>query len=67
MMEKFRGGSVSVTELVNSQSDNDSAIQKHISDLEDFWTQYYSLRQYTLYDFIKGQELEINVEEMTEK
>ena len=47
-----------------AQTENDSAMRQYISDVSNFWTFYYSLRQYTLYDFINGTDLEIDVNEM---
>ena len=64
MMEKFRSGKASVMELNTAQSENDTALQKYITDVSNFWEYYYTLRQYTLYDFIKGEDLDIDVNEM---
>ena len=64
MMEKFRGGKASVMELNTAQSENDTARQKYITDVSNFWEYYYTLRQYTLYDFITGKDLDIDVNEM---
>lgn len=64
MMEKFRSGKASVMELNTAQSENDTALQKYITDVSNFWEYYYTLRQYTLYDFIEGNDLDIDVNEM---
>ena len=64
MMEKFRSGKASVMELNTAQSENDTALQKYITDVSNFWEYYYTLRQYTLYDFIKGKDLDIDFNEM---
>lgn len=64
MMEKFRSGKASVMELNTAQSENNSALQKYITDVSNFWEYYYTLRQYTLYDFIKGEDMDIDVNEM---
>ena len=64
MIEKFRSGKASVMELNTAQSENDTARQKYITDVSNFWEYYYTLRQYTLYDFVKGEDLEIDVNEM---
>ena len=64
MMEKFRRGKASVMELNTAQSENDIALQKYITDVSNFWEYYYTLRQYTLYDFIKGEDIYVNVYEM---
>ena len=67
MMEKFRSGNASVTDLNTAQSENDTAVQKYITDISNYWTYYYKLRQYTLYDFIAGEDIDIEPEEMVEK
>ena len=63
-MHRFREGNASVTDLNMAQTENDSALRQYISDVSNFWTFYYRLRQYTLYDFIKGEDIEIDVKEM---
>ena len=67
MMDKFRSGSASVTELNTAQSENDAAVQKYIGDVSNYWNYYYTLRQYTLYDFISGRDLDVDVNEMIEQ
>lgn len=63
-MHRFREGNASVTDLNMAQSENDSALRQYVSDLCNFWIYYYTLRQHTLYDFIKGCDLEIDIHEM---
>ena len=63
-MHRFREGNASVTDLNMAQTENDSALRQYISDVSNFWIFYYRLRQYSLYDFIKGDDLEIDVNEM---
>ena len=63
-MHRFKEGNATVTDLNMAQTENDSAVRQYISDVSNFWMFYYQLRQYTLYDFIKGCDLEIDVHEM---
>ena len=63
-MHRFREGNATVTDLNMAQTENDSALRQYINDISNYWTFYYTLRQYTLYDFIQGRDLEINVHEM---
>ncbi len=56
-----------MTDLNTAQSENDTALQKYINDISDYWSYYYKLRQYTLYDFIEGRDIDIDPEEMVEK
>ena len=44
----------SVTDLNTAQSEKDAALQKYVSDVSNYWTSYYKLRQYALYDFMSG-------------
>ena len=66
MMDKFRAGNATVTDLINAQNDNDTAVESYISDISKFWSLYYSLRKYTLYDFVEGRDLDVNEKEMLE-
>lgn len=63
-MHRFREGNATVTDLNMAQTENDSALRQYISDISNFWRFYYTLRQYTLYDFINGRDLDIDVNEM---
>ena len=63
-MHRFREGNASVTDLNMAQTENDSAQRQYISDLCNFWIYYYTLRKYTLFDFINNCDLEIDVTEM---
>lgn len=63
-MLRFKEGNASVTDLNMAQTENDSALRQYIGDVSNFWIYYYSLRQSTLYDFIKNEDIEIDVNEM---
>ena len=63
-MTRFKEGNATVTELNMAQTENDSAMSQYINDMSNFWIYYYTLRRYTLYDFISGNDLEIDVNEM---
>lgn len=67
MMEKFRSGSATVTDLNTARSESDSALQKYITDISNYWLYYHKLRQYSLYDFINGADIDVNPEEMMEE
>jgi outer membrane protein len=66
MMDKFRLGTATVTDLTDAQNDNESAMAKYITDYSNFWNYYYTLRKYTLYDFITGKDIDVDVKEMVE-
>ncbi len=64
IMEKFRNGTASVTDLNTAQSENDEAVTRYITDISNFWNYYYELRKLTLHDFISGKDIEVDVKEM---
>ncbi|MFA6593353.1 MAG: TolC family protein [Bacteroidales bacterium] len=64
MMEKFRGGSVSVTDLITSQNENDEAMGKYVTDLSNYWVYYFTLRKLALYDFISDSDLDVDYNEI---
>lgn len=65
VMEKFRGGKATVTDLNTARAESDDATQKYIRDIASFWNYYYALRKLTLYDFIADDDIMVDYEEMT--
>jgi len=51
-LERFANGTVNVLELNTAQSEKDNAVVRSITEQYNFWRYYYTIRQYTLYDFI---------------
>ncbi|MDO5968465.1 TolC family protein [Flavivirga aquimarina] len=51
-------GKITITDLNISQEKKDQAVVKYLNSLEDFWIDYYILRQLTLYDFINDKKIE---------
>ena len=66
VMDKFRSGKASVTDLNTARGERDDAVQKYIRDISSFWSYYYTLRKLTLYDFLTGEDLTVDYEEMTQ-
>ena len=65
VMDKFRSGKATVLDLNTARSESDAAVQKYVEDISSFWTYYYTLRKLTLYDFLGGDDLTVDYEEMT--
>jgi len=51
-------GKVTITDLNISQEKKDQAMVRYLNSLQDFWIDYYVLRQLTLYDFINNKKIE---------
>ncbi len=64
MMEKFRNGTASVTDLNTAQSENDAAATRYITDISNFWNYYYELRRLSLHDFILERDIEVDFNEL---
>ena len=64
IMIKFSEGKASVTDLNTARSENDSALRKYVTDISNYWNFYYRLRKCSLYDFIGGHNLEVDVNEL---
>ena len=52
-------GKVNITDLNISQEKKDQAFVRYLNSLQDFWIDYYILRQLTLYDFINDKKIEV--------
>lgn len=65
VMNKFSSGKATVTDLNTARSENDEAVRKHIDDISNYWNYYYTLRKLTLYDFIAGDDINVDFNEMT--
>jgi len=55
---RFRKGNVDVLKLTSSQQAKDNARFQYINALYQYWTDYFTVRKLTLYDFINDQTLE---------
>lgn len=64
ILEKFQNGNASVLELNTAQSENDAATIKYVNDISNYWKSYYTLRAYTLHDYLNDKDLDINETEL---
>ncbi|MGM9704954.1 MAG: TolC family protein [Prevotella sp.] len=61
---RFETGSISVTDLNTAQQELESARNQYINQLQSFWVNYYTLRRYTLYDWINHTDLTADYDEL---
>lgn len=52
-------GKITITDLNIAQEEKDKAVVDYLNSLEKFWTDYYTLRRLTLYDFISEEKITI--------
>ena len=65
VMDRFRRGSATVLELNTARNESDAALNQHLTDLGNFWIYYYTLRQYALFDFIAGEDIALDENELS--
>ncbi|MEW4922506.1 TolC family protein [Algibacter sp. 2305UL17-15] len=52
-------GKITITDLNIALQEKDKAILQYLNSLQNFWQDYYILRQLTLYDFINDKKIEV--------
>ena len=53
-------GKIDITNLNIALQEKDKAVFQYLNSLENFWRDYYILRQLTLYDFINDKKIEVD-------
>jgi outer membrane protein TolC len=57
--KRFVLGKITITDLNLALQEKDRSILQYLNSLEKFWTDYYTLRRLTLFDFIKNEKIEV--------
>ena len=57
--KRFVLGKISITDLNLALQEKDRSVLQYLNSLENFWTDYYTLRRLTLYDFIENKKIEV--------
>ena len=64
---RFETGGVKVTDLNTAQQESESARAQYIRLLQTYWTDYYTLRKATLYDWILNHDLEVDFDKLIKR
>ena len=56
-LKKFQNGELSITDLNIALQERESAKRDYIRSIQNYWITYYRLRELTLYDFEKNQNI----------
>lgn len=64
MKKRFENGAVTVTELNTARDEFESAKHQYLSQLQQFWTDYYGIQKLTLYDFIRKEDVRVDFDEL---
>jgi outer membrane protein TolC len=62
--QRYMIGKISITDLNVAQVDKDNSQISFIRSLQDYWINYFRLRQLTLYDFKATKEITVDFEKM---
>ncbi len=52
-------GKITITDLNLAQQEKDQSLVTYLNSLEKFWTDYYTLRRLTLYDFENNEKISL--------
>jgi outer membrane protein TolC len=63
-MRRFKIGKLDVTKLNLARNDVETARRAFISSLRKYWTNYFTIRQLTLFDFEKRNDLVIDFDKI---
>jgi len=63
-MRRFKIGKLDVTKLNLARNDVETARRAFIKSLRDYWTNYFTIRQLTLFDFEKRKDLTIDFDKI---
>jgi outer membrane protein TolC len=64
--QRFLIGKIDVLNLNDALKEKDSSKRSYISALREYWENYYTLRQLTLYDFVQNKPLDADYEKLIE-
>ncbi|MFO7939537.1 MAG: TolC family protein [Bacteroidales bacterium] len=64
--QRFLIGKVDVLDLNVALEEKDRAKKEYVRQLSQYWSDYFALRQLTLYDFLKKEELSADFEQLVE-
>lgn len=62
--KRFEAGGITVTDLNTAQQELELARDQYIDELQSFWNIYYTLRRYTLHDWITRTDITVDYDEL---
>lgn len=62
--ERFLIGRIDIIELNLALEEKDRSKQRYLAALRTYWRGFYEMRRLTLYDFLNGQPLEVDYDEI---
>ncbi len=65
-IDNFSRGTIGITDMNAAQAANDEAMQGYISNLNNFWNYYYTIRRHTLFDYISNTDISAEFDKLVE-
>jgi outer membrane protein TolC len=62
--QRFLIGKISILDLNVASTEKDAALRGYIQAQQSYWNYYFSIRQYTLFDFLKNEPLKADFGEL---
>ncbi len=62
--QRYMIGKISITDLNTAQTNSDNARVSFARSLQEYWVNYYQIRQLTLYDFKRNHEISIDFDKL---
>jgi outer membrane protein TolC len=63
-MQRFKIGKLDITKINLARNDVENAKRAYISSLRKYWTNYFTIRQLTLFDFDKKSDLTVDFDKI---
>ncbi len=64
--ERFKNGTITVLDLNTAQNNMRSSASRYISDLGNYWQNYFTIRKLSLYDYINEKEVIADFDKLTD-
>lgn len=61
---RFETGAITVTDLNTAQQESESARAQYINQLKTFWSDFYTIRKLTLYDWVGHYNLDVDFDKL---
>ncbi|MGM9776515.1 MAG: TolC family protein [Candidatus Coprenecus sp.] len=65
-MQRFKNGTISISDINISQSEKDDASANYTMELFNYWLYYYTLRRSTLYDYMTEMDLDADFDKLVD-
>ena len=66
-LQDFAEGIISVTELNTAQTEKESAQMKFLSEMYNYWSNYYKIRKLSVYDYINNTDISAEFDRLNNK